>query len=57
MLRILTKVSVTFSFLVLGFYAGMVLVTGHKVAPYLLIAPTIGILAGLNYLRIKRQTR
>ena len=52
MKRIATKISITISFMVLIWYAVAPFAIGRTVPLYLLIAPSIGILVGLNYLRL-----
>jgi len=50
MKRKAVMVSIAISFLILGLYAFRAVAMHHYVAPYLLIAPSIGILCGRIYL-------
>jgi hypothetical protein len=54
MAKIMARISVTVSFLILGLYAFEGAALGHPEPLYLAIAPTLGVVCGLNYLRSKR---
>lgn len=53
MAKIMVRISVTVSFLILGLYAFEGAALGHPKPLYLAIAPTIGIICGLHYLHYK----
>lgn len=49
--RIAVRISMTISLAVVVLYAFQTVIGHHQTAPYLLVAPLVGCLSGLFYLR------